>query len=123
MFYEIYLIPVILIVALLLASIKILREYERGVIFTLGRFTGVKGPGLIIVIPIVQKIEVVDLRVQVMDVPSQDVISRDNVSVKVNAVVYFRVIDPENSIIQVEEFRNAHQPIGADDIALGARPA
>jgi regulator of protease activity HflC (stomatin/prohibitin superfamily) len=107
MFYEIYLIPVILIVALLLASIKILREYERGVIFTLGRFTGVKGPGLIIVIPIVQKIEVVDLRVQVMDVPSQDVISRDNVSVKVNAVVYFRVIDPENSIIQVEEFRNA----------------
>jgi regulator of protease activity HflC (stomatin/prohibitin superfamily) len=107
MFYEIYLIPVILIVALLLASIKILREYERGVIFTLGRFTGVKGPGLIIVIPIVQKIEVVDLRVQVMDVPSQDVISRDNVSVKVNAVVYFRVVDPENSIIQVEEFRNA----------------
>jgi regulator of protease activity HflC (stomatin/prohibitin superfamily) len=107
MFYEIYLIPLILIAALLLASIKILREYERGVIFTLGRFTGVKGPGLIIVIPVVQKMEVVDLRVQVMDVPSQDVISRDNVSVKVNAVVYFRVIEPEKSIIQVEQFRDA----------------
>jgi regulator of protease activity HflC (stomatin/prohibitin superfamily) len=107
MFYEIYLIPLILIAALLLASIKILREYERGVVFTLGRFTGVKGPGLIIVIPVIQKMEVVDLRVQVMDVPSQDVISRDNVSVKVNAVVYFRVIDPEKSIIQVEQFRDA----------------
>lgn len=107
MFYEIYLIPLVLIAALLLASIKILREYERGVIFTLGRFTGVKGPGLIIVIPVIQKMEVVDLRVQVMDVPSQDVISRDNVSVKVNAVVYFRVIEPEKSIIQVEQFRDA----------------
>jgi regulator of protease activity HflC (stomatin/prohibitin superfamily) len=107
MFYEIYLIPLVLIAALLLASIKILREDDRGVIFTLGRFTGVKGPGLIIVIPVIQKMEVVDLRVQVMDVPSQDVISRDNVSVKVNAVVYFRVIEPEKSIIQVEQFRDA----------------
>jgi regulator of protease activity HflC (stomatin/prohibitin superfamily) len=107
MFLEAYIIPLVLLVGLVIASVKILREYERGVIFTLGRFTGVKGPGLIIVVPGVQKMERVDLRVQVMDVPSQDVISRDNVSVKVNAVVYFRVIDPEKAIIQVEEFRMA----------------
>ncbi len=107
MFLEAYIIPLVLLIGLVLASVKILREYERGVIFTLGRFTGVKGPGLIIVVPGVQKMERVDLRVQVMDVPSQDVISRDNVSVKVNAVVYFRVIDPEKAIIQVEEFRTA----------------
>ncbi len=93
-----------LVVIFLLASIKILREYERGVIFLLGRFWKVKGPGLIIVIPIVQQMVRVDLRTIVMDVPSQDVISRDNVSVKVNAVVYFRVIDPEKAIIQVENF-------------------
>lgn len=104
---EIYLIPLILIISILIAAIKILREYQRGVIFTLGRFTGVKGPGLILVIPAIQKMERVDLRVQVMDVPSQDVISRDNVSVKVNAVVYFRVLDPEKSVIQVEQFREA----------------
>ena len=85
-------------------AIKILREYERGVIFQLGRFWKVKGPGLILVIPIVQQIVRVDLRVIVMDVPTQDVISRDNVSVKVNAVVYFRVVDPERAIIQVEDF-------------------
>ncbi len=83
---------------------KVMREYERAVVFTLGRFTSVKGPGLIIVIPFVQQIERVQLRTVVLDVPSQDVISRDNVSVKVNAVVYFRVIDPERSIIQVENF-------------------
>jgi regulator of protease activity HflC (stomatin/prohibitin superfamily) len=87
--------------------IKILREYERAVVFTLGRFTGVKGPGLIIIIPVVQQIVRVELRTVVMDVPSQDVISRDNVSVKVNAVVYFRVIDPERAIIQVEDFHVA----------------
>ena len=104
---EVYLTPLILVIALVVAAIKILREYERGVIFTLGRFTGVKGPGLILVIPGVQKMEKVDLRVQVMDVPSQDVISRDNVSVKVNAVVYFRVLDPEKSVIQVEQVRDA----------------
>jgi regulator of protease activity HflC (stomatin/prohibitin superfamily) len=104
---EVYLTPLILVIALIVAAIKILREYERGVIFTLGRFTGVKGPGLILVIPGIQKMEKVDLRVQVMDVPSQDVISRDNVSVKVNAVVYFRVLDPEKSVIQVEQFRDA----------------
>lgn len=87
--------------------IKILREYERAVVFTFGRFTSVKGPGLIIIIPLVQKIERVDLRTIVMDVPSQDVISRDNVSVKVNAVVYFRVINPEYAIIQVENYHDA----------------
>jgi len=88
-------------------AIKILREYERGVIFQLGRFWKVKGPGLIFVIPVLQQIERVDLRVVVMDVPTQDVISRDNVSVKVNAVVYFRVIDPEKAIIQVEKYYDA----------------
>lgn len=90
-----------LIVFIVIISIKVLKEYERGVIFTLGRFTGVKGPGLIIVIPIIQQMTKVDLRVIVMDVPTQDVISQDNVSVKVNAVVYFRIIDPERAVIQV----------------------
>ena len=90
-----------IVVLFLFSAIKILNEYERGVIFTLGRFTGVKGPGLIIVIPIIQQMVKTDLRVIVMDVPTQDVISRDNVSVKVNAVVYFRIIDPERAIIQV----------------------
>ncbi len=84
------------------SAIKILREYERGVIFLLGRFWKVKGPGLIIVIPGIQKMIRVDLRTIVMDVPTQDVISRDNVSVKVSAVIYFRVLDPERAIIQVE---------------------
>jgi regulator of protease activity HflC (stomatin/prohibitin superfamily) len=107
MFFEAYLIPIVLAVVLVFASVRILREYERGVIFTLGRYTGVKGPGLILVIPVVQTMVKVDMRTMVMDVPSQDVISRDNVSVKVNAVVYFRVIEPEKSIIQVEQFREA----------------
>ncbi len=96
-----------LIVILLFAAINVLMEYERGVIFTLGRFWKVKGPGLIIVIPIVQRIIRVQLRTVVMDVPSQDVISRDNVSVRVNAVVYFRVVDPEKAIIQVEDYYEA----------------
>jgi regulator of protease activity HflC (stomatin/prohibitin superfamily) len=87
--------------------IKIMREYERAVVFTFGRFTGVKGPGMIFIIPVVQQIERVELRTVVMDVPSQDVISRDNVSVKVNAVLYFRVMDPERAIIQVENFHIA----------------
>ena len=91
----------VLVVALLINAIKILKEYERGVVFTLGRFTGIKGPGLIIVIPIVQQMTRVDLRTIVLDVPKQDVISRDNVSVKVNAVVYFRIVDPGKAIIQV----------------------
>jgi regulator of protease activity HflC (stomatin/prohibitin superfamily) len=86
---------------------KVMREYERAVVFTFGRFTSVKGPGLIIIIPLVQQIERVDLRTIVMDVPSQDVISRDNVSVKVNAVVYFRVVDPQRAIIQVERYYDA----------------
>ena len=94
----------LLVVIFLSQAIRILREYERGVIFTLGRFTGVKGPGLIILIPVVQQMVKVDLRVMVQVVPPQDVISRDNVSVKVNAVLYFRVTDPERAIIQVENF-------------------
>ena len=94
----------IFIAALLFASIKILREYERGVVFFLGRFQRVKGPGLIIIIPGVQQMVRVDLRTVTMDVPTQDVISRDNVSVKVNAVLYFRVVDPERAIIQVEDY-------------------
>lgn len=97
----------ILVVLFLSAAIKILREYERGVVFTLGRFTGVKGPGLIIIIPWVQQLVRVDLRTRVLDVPTQDVISRDNVSVQVNAVIYFRVIEPERATIQVENFMQA----------------
>ena len=92
------------IVLFVFSTIKILQEYQRGVIFLLGRFWKVKGPGLIIVIPGIQKMVRVDLRIIVMDVPSQDVISRDNVSVKVNAVLYFRIIDPEKAIIQVEDW-------------------
>jgi len=91
----------VFVVALLVNAIKILKEYERGVIFTLGRFTGIKGPGLVIVIPVIQQMSRVDLRTIVLDVPKQDVISRDNVSVKVNAVVYFRIVDPAKAIIQV----------------------
>ena len=100
--------PLILLALFFLwAAIKILRKYERAVVFTLGRFTGVRGPGLIILIPFVQQIVRTDLRTIVLDVPTQDVISRDNVSVKVNAVVYFRVVDPQSSIIQVENFIQA----------------
>ena len=91
----------ILLIALLTQVFKILKEYERGVIFFLGRFYKVKGPGLIILIPGLQKMTKVDLRVIVMDVPTQDVISRDNVSVKVNAVIYFRIVDPEKAVIRV----------------------
>ena len=94
----------ILVILLFAGMIRILREYQRGVVFTLGRFWKVKGPGFIIIIPFVQQMVRVDLRTIVMDVPTQDVISHDNVSVKVNAVVYFRVIDPEKAIIQVENF-------------------
>ena len=96
-----------IVVLLIFSAIRILREYERGVIFLLGRFWKVKGPGFIIVIPLIQQMERVDLRTIVMDVPSQDVISRDNVSVHVNAVVYFRVIEPDKAIIQVEDFFEA----------------
>ena len=102
-----YLYIIIGLAILIPMFIKILREYERAVVFTFGRFTAVKGPGLIIIIPFVQQIERVELRTIAMDVPSQDVISRDNVSVKVNAVLYYRVIDPERAIIQVENFHEA----------------
>ena len=98
---------VVLLVSLLAFTIKVLREYERGVVFTLGRFDKVKGPGLIIVIPFIQQIVRVDLRTVVMDVPTQDVISHDNVSVRVNAVIYYRVVDPEKAIIAVERFMEA----------------
>ena len=96
-----------ILIIFLASAIRILREYERGVIFTLGRFTGVKGPGLIILIPFIQRMVRVDLRTIVLDVPTQDVISHDNVSVHVNAVVYFRVVNPEKAIIQVENFYDA----------------
>ncbi len=110
MVFEVEYFSVILLVmavGLLLSMFRVLREYERGVIFMLGRFYKVKGPGLIIIIPILQQMVRVDLRTVVMDVPTQDVISRDNVSVQVNAVIYFRVIDPERAIIQVENFLEA----------------
>ncbi|OOG39537.1 hypothetical protein B0E52_12620 [Rhodanobacter sp. C06] len=98
---------VIVVVLLLFLSIKVLPEYQRGVVLTLGRYTGIKGPGLVILVPIVQRMTRVDLRVTVMDVPPQDVISRDNVSVRVNAVVYFRVVEPDKSVLQVENFLQA----------------
>jgi regulator of protease activity HflC (stomatin/prohibitin superfamily) len=101
------LIPIALIVVFLFAAIRVIREYERAVIFQLGRFWKVKGPGLILVIPIIQQAVKVDLRIRVHDIPSQDIISRDNVLVKVNAVVYYRVMDARNAIIQVEDFSQA----------------
>jgi len=102
------LLPVLIVLALLAASsLRILREYERGVVFQLGRFWRVKGPGLVILIPGIQQMVRIDLRIVVMDVPSQDVISRDNVTLKVNAVLYFRVVDPERAVIQVERFLDA----------------
>lgn len=100
-------VAVLLLLLLLLSAVRILREYERGVVFTLGRFSGVKGPGIILLIPIIQQLVRMDLRTIVHSVPTQDVISRDNVSVKVNAVIYFRVIDPERATIQVENFMQA----------------
>ena len=102
-----YALIVLLLAGIVLSAIRILREYQRGVVFTLGRFSGVKGPGLVMLVPFVQQMVRVDLRTIVMDVPSQDVISRDNVSVKVNAVVYFRVVDPDKAVIQVEDFMKA----------------
>jgi len=104
---EAILIIIFFIFVLLASAIKVLREYERGVVFLLGRFWKVKGPGLIIIIPVIQQMVRVDLRTFVFDVPTQDVISRDNVSVKVNAVIYFRVMDPQKAIINVENFFDA----------------
>jgi regulator of protease activity HflC (stomatin/prohibitin superfamily) len=97
----------VLLLLLLASALRILREYERGVVFQLGRFWKVKGPGLVVLIPGIQQMVRVDLRVVVMDIPSQDVITRDNVSVKVSAVLYFRVVDPERAVIQVERFLEA----------------
>ena len=102
-----FIVPLVVLIIVLVSMLKILREYERGVVFMLGRFWSVKGPGLIIIIPILQEMVRVDLRIKVLDVPTQDVISRDNVSVKVNAVVYMRVVDPEKAIIQVENYSEA----------------
>ena len=106
---QIYIWAPLLIVTIIIlgTSIKVLREYDRGVTFTLGRFTSVKGPGLIILIPFIQTMNRVDLRTLVVDVPTQDVISKDNVSVKVNAVIYFRIIEPSKAIIQVENYMAA----------------
>ncbi|MBB5447464.1 MULTISPECIES: slipin family protein [Paraburkholderia] len=98
---------ILLVVALIASSVRIFREYERGVVFMLGRFWKVKGPGLVLIIPIVQQAVRMDLRTIVFDVPTQDVITRDNVSVKVNAVVYFRVVDPEKAVIQVARYFEA----------------
>jgi len=103
----IFIVPLVVLIIVLVSMLKILREYERGVVFMLGRFWSVKGPGLIIIIPILQEMVRVDLRTMVLDVPTQDVISRDNVSVKVNAVVYMKVVDPEKAIIQVENYYEA----------------
>ena len=104
--FEAYLIPIALfvVVILLFASVRILREYDRAVVFTLGRFQRVKGPGLVLLIPFFQEMVRVDLRIQVIEIPSQDVISRDNVSMKVDAVLYFSVVDPERAIIKVQNF-------------------
>lgn len=107
MLFEIIIAVVVLLLLLLFASIKILPEYERGVVLTLGRMTGVKGPGLFLIVPVVQKMIKVDMRVIVHDVPTQDVISRDNVSVHVNAVVYFRVIEADKAVIEVEHYYEA----------------
>ena len=105
MFMQVGFAAVLIVLAmLLLSAFRILREYERGVVFQLGRFWQVKGPGLILLIPVIQQMVRVDLRTVVLDVPPQDVITRDNVSVKVNAVLYFRVLDPQKAIIQVEDF-------------------
>jgi len=102
---------IVIIVVLIMGSIKILNEYERGVVFRLGSFSGVRGPGLIILIPILEKMVKVDLRVVTMDIPSQDIITKDNVTLKVNGVVYFKVDDPERSIIQVENYYHATSQI------------
>ncbi len=97
-------VPAVFVLGLLFLSVRVIPEYERGVVFFLGRFQTIKGPGLVFVVPIIQQVTKVDLRVITMDVPSQDVISRDNVTVRVNAVVYFRVVDPQRAIINVENY-------------------
>jgi len=103
---------VLVVAVLVMMSVRVLREYQRGVVFQLGRYWAVKGPGLFLLVPIVQQMVKVDLRTIVLDVPPQDVITRDNVSVKVNAVVYFRVVEPQKAIIQVENFLLATSQLG-----------
>jgi regulator of protease activity HflC (stomatin/prohibitin superfamily) len=105
--WVVYLVVAAFIIAIVGSALRVLREYERGVMFTLGRFTGVKGPGLILILPYIQQMVRIDLRIVVLDVPSQDVISRDNVSVKVNAVLYFRVVDSDKAVIEVKDFMQA----------------
>ena len=105
--FLIYPVILLLVLAVVYSAIRVMREYQRAVVFTFGRFTGVKGPGLILLVPYVQQMVRVDLRTVVLDVPSQDVISRDNVSVKVNAVLYFRVVDADKAVIQIENFLQA----------------
>src|ERR1700723_3651386 len=123
--YLLYLAPALLLVAVILigVSVRILREYERAVVFTLGRFQKVKGPGLVLLIPFIQEMVRVDLRIQVIEIPSQDVISRDNVSMKVDAVLYFNVVNPERAIVKVQNFMPATNIAGADHVAGCARPA
>ena len=120
-----YVVPLVLIVAvyLIAVSVRILREYERAVVFTLGRFQKVKGPGLVLLIPLIQEMVRVDLRIQVIEIPTQDVISRDNVSMKVDAVLYFNVVDRRTRHHQGAEIPSRHQHAGADDLALGAGAA
>ena len=107
LFVNPFLYALVILVFLLFVSFRILREYERGVVFMLGRFWKVKGPGLIVIVPVIQQMVKVDLRTVVLDVPPQDVISRDNVSVKVNAVVYFRVMNPRKAVVEVENYHYA----------------
>src|SRR3989475_27967 len=111
----------VIVLILIASSIKILREYERAVVFLLGRFQAVKGPGLIIIIPVIQQMVRVDLRTVVLDVPPQDVITRDNVSVKVNAVIYFRVVDAQHAIIQVVNFLEATSQLAQRTEAMQLR--
>lgn len=103
----VYFVVLLIVLAIARAAIRIMREYQRAVVFTFGRFTGVKGPGIILLVPFAQQMVRVDLRTVVLDVPSQDVISRDNVSVKVNAVLYFRVVDADKAVIAIESFFQA----------------
>lgn len=109
---EIFVVPLFLLIVVLASSLRIVKEFERGVVYTLGRYSGSRGPGLQIVIPVLQAMVIVDMRVRTEDVPPQDVISRDNVSVKVSAVVYYKVIEPAHAINRVEDFRIATSQLG-----------
>jgi regulator of protease activity HflC (stomatin/prohibitin superfamily) len=114
---------VIAVMSLLVAAVKILRQYERAVVFTLGKFQSVQGPGLVLLIPFIQEMVRVDLRIQVIEIPTQDVISRDNVSMKVDAVLYFRVVDPERAIIQVQNYLPATNMLAQTTLRAVLGPA